>query len=221
MIYDYTKYKRVFAFGCSFTGYKYPTWANIMGKHISQAEFYNFGRSGGGNVFIATQGDLKFADKDYLMTYADPLTFLVRDLSIIDLTTSYLNTLPSDTLAMLSVPFNYQQDLNNSTVTQVLNLYKELEDSYLDNMFELEMDNYWEHGSKYIESWSEPDFYEDYHPAPLRYANYLKKIGIELSDEAMQYAIDSTNALRQIKHYLEFEQIFPNLDPRTIPQELL
>lgn len=265
MIYDYNKYKRVFAFGCSFTGYKYPTWANIMSKHISQAEFYNFGRSGGGNVFIAnriteanrkfkfcdtdlvmvmwstfcredrylpnhgwmtpgniySQNDLKFADKDYLMTYADPLTFLVRDLSIIDITTTYLNALPSDTLAMLSVPFSYQQDLDNSTVTHVLDLYKELEDSYLDNMFELEMDNFWEHGSKYVESWSAPAYYEDYHPAPMRYANYLKKIGIELSDEAMQYAIDSTNTLQQIKHYLAFEQVFPNIDPRTVPQELL
>jgi hypothetical protein len=122
---------------------------------------------------------------------------------------------------MLSVPFSYQQDLKNSTVTHVLDLYKELEDSYSDNMFEMEMNNFWEHGSKYVESWSAPEYYEDYHPSPLRYANYLKKIGIELSDESMQYAINSANALRQINHYSEFEQIFPNLDPRTIPQELL
>ena len=265
MIQDYSKYKRVFAFGCSFTGYKYPTWANIMSKNIPHAEFYNFGRSGGGNTFIAnriteanrvykfcetdlvlvmwstfcredrylpesgwstpgniyTQNDLKFADKDYLMTYADPLTFLVRDLSLIDTTTQYINVLPCDNILMLSVPFDYQQDMNNGTVNYLVNLYKDLEDSYSDNMFELEMEGFWEHGSKYIESWTDPELYQDYHPNPLRYANYLKKIGILLSDDAYQYAVDSNNMLQQIGHYIEFDSYFPNTDPRTTVSELL
>jgi hypothetical protein len=47
---DPSKYKRFFAFGCSFTNYKWPTWADIIGKDF---EFYeNWGAPGAGNYFI-------------------------------------------------------------------------------------------------------------------------------------------------------------------------
>lgn len=47
---DPSKYKRFFAFGCSFTNYKWATWADIIGHDI---EFYeNWGKPGGGNHFI-------------------------------------------------------------------------------------------------------------------------------------------------------------------------
>lgn len=250
-MYDYEKYKRVFAFGCSFTEYKYPTWADIMNIHVKPNEFYNLGRCGGGNTFISnriteanrlfkfcetdlvmvmwttfcredrflpeigwstpgniySQGELPFTDKEYLLKYADPLTFLVRDLSTIDMTTTYLNNLPCDTLSLLSVPFSHQQNLHNRKTIYFLNLYRELEDCLNDNMFELEMDGHWTHGSQYTETWTE--LYQDYHPSPLRYANYLKKVGIELSDEAYQYAIDSTIKLQAITHYKEFDTVFP------------
>ena len=262
-MYDYEKYKRVFAFGCSFTEYKYPTWADIMSKNIPQAEFYNLGRCGGGNVFIGnriteanrvfnfcetdlvmvmwttfcredrylpeggwstpgniySQGELPFADKEYLLKYADPLTFLVRDLSIIDMATTFLNSLPCDTLNMLSVPFDHQMDNYNEKVRYFINLYKDLEDSLPDNLFDLEMNGYWQHGSRYKETWT--DLYEDYHPSPLRYANYLKKIGIELTDEAYQYAIDSTIKLQAITHYKEFETVFPKQQSNIISCPLM
>lgn len=48
------KYKRFFAFGCSFTHYKWATWANVI-AHSLDCEFYNFGKSGGGNSYIANQ----------------------------------------------------------------------------------------------------------------------------------------------------------------------
>lgn len=42
--------KRLFTFGCSFTQYEWPTWADIIGREF---EFYeNWGRCGGGNHFI-------------------------------------------------------------------------------------------------------------------------------------------------------------------------
>lgn len=263
MIYDYDKYKRVFAFGCSFTGYRYPTWANIMSKNIPQAEFYNFARSGGGNTFIAnriteanrvfkfcetdlvmimwstfcredryqhehgwvtpgniyTQNDYDFTDEKYLVKWADPLTFLVRDLSTIDMTTTYVNNLPCDSLTLLSVPFDHQQKLSNPQTKYFLDLYQDLENSLPDNMFELEMDGYWTHGSEYTETWT--DLYKDYHPSPLRYANYLKKVGIELSDKAYQYAVNSTIKLQQIKHHSEFATVFTEqCDPRLTPSQL-
>jgi hypothetical protein len=53
MYIDFNKYKRVFAFGCSFTNYVYPTWADLIMHEMPSAECYNFGRSGAGNHFIA------------------------------------------------------------------------------------------------------------------------------------------------------------------------
>ena len=34
MIFDWTKYKRFFTFGCSFTCYMWPTWADIISKEM-------------------------------------------------------------------------------------------------------------------------------------------------------------------------------------------
>jgi hypothetical protein len=47
---DPKKYKRFFAFGCSFTNYKWPTWADIIGHDIPVYE--NWGEPGAGNHFI-------------------------------------------------------------------------------------------------------------------------------------------------------------------------
>jgi hypothetical protein len=47
---DLSKYKRFFAFGCSFTNYKWPTWADIIAREIPES--YNYGRIGGGNHYI-------------------------------------------------------------------------------------------------------------------------------------------------------------------------
>lgn len=40
-----SKYKRLFTFGCSFTDYHWPTWADILGKHFKE-DYYNFGATG-------------------------------------------------------------------------------------------------------------------------------------------------------------------------------
>ena len=47
---DFPKYKRFFAFGCSFTNYRWPTWADLIAKEIPES--YNYGRIGAGNQYI-------------------------------------------------------------------------------------------------------------------------------------------------------------------------
>lgn len=47
---DWKNYKRFFAFGCSFTQYYWPTWADIVSKEIKES--HNYGRNGAGNFFI-------------------------------------------------------------------------------------------------------------------------------------------------------------------------
>lgn len=42
---------RLFTFGCSFTQYCWATWADLLGFEFEK--FYNYGRSGAGNLFIA------------------------------------------------------------------------------------------------------------------------------------------------------------------------
>lgn len=44
--------KRLFTFGCSFTKYNYPTWADITALYVEPKEYYNFGRQGAGNIYI-------------------------------------------------------------------------------------------------------------------------------------------------------------------------
>jgi hypothetical protein len=48
----FSKYKRVFLFGCSFTNYIWPTWGNIIGYEAPNALVYNLGQQGGGNLYI-------------------------------------------------------------------------------------------------------------------------------------------------------------------------
>lgn len=50
---DLKKYNRFFAFGCSMTSYGWPTWADIIAQEIPES--YNYGQSGGGNLFISCQ----------------------------------------------------------------------------------------------------------------------------------------------------------------------
>lgn len=45
------KYNRIFSFGCSFTNYHWPTWANIIAKHL-KLPLYNYAMQGCGNVAI-------------------------------------------------------------------------------------------------------------------------------------------------------------------------
>lgn len=42
--------KRCFAFGCSYTSYAYPTWADLIG--INFKNYYNYGRAGCSNTYI-------------------------------------------------------------------------------------------------------------------------------------------------------------------------
>lgn len=45
--------KRLYTFGCSFTSYFYPTWADFIGSQFDVYE--NWGQSGAGNFYIGTQ----------------------------------------------------------------------------------------------------------------------------------------------------------------------
>ena len=47
--------ERIFAFGCSFTKYYWPTWADVIASEVPEANFLNFGICGGGNLSIVSR----------------------------------------------------------------------------------------------------------------------------------------------------------------------
>ena len=55
MLVDFSRYKRLFAFGCSFTSYGWPTWADLIGLQHPHKEYYNHGFPGLGNIAIASR----------------------------------------------------------------------------------------------------------------------------------------------------------------------
>ena len=69
---NWSKYKRFFTFGCSFTSYMWPTWADVISKEMPNAEFFNLGKSGSGNSLISyriaeANNRFKFTETDLVM----------------------------------------------------------------------------------------------------------------------------------------------------------
>jgi hypothetical protein len=65
------KYKRIFAFGCSFTAYKWPTWADIIAVEAN-TQYYNHATAGMGNLAImnrvtSANNKYKFNQDDLVM----------------------------------------------------------------------------------------------------------------------------------------------------------
>lgn len=244
---DFLKYKRFFAFGCSFTGYNWPTWADVLSKEMPQAEFYNMGHCGSGNLMITarmTEASVKFNfcetdlivvmwttfcredrylnngwqspgniftqqyySDDFVKKYADPKGYLIRDLSLITMATGYLTSLPCDTITLASVPYNYQNE-DDSTVIPILEAYKNTIDQTPPCLFELEMNREWTNGHIY----EDPNhgLFKDYHPDPMRYRNYLEKIGMPLTEKSYAFAKESCDNLKQTKTKDEILKLFPN-----------
>jgi hypothetical protein len=243
---DLTKYKRLFTFGCSFTNYRFPTWAHILSKSMPDTEFYNLGRGSGGNLFIAnriTEANKKFKfneddlvvvmwstlcredrfvndnwllagniftqgyyPESFVKEFCDPVGYLIRDLSLVELSKTYLDSLPCDNYMMLSVPFNHQVYVETEKTTEVLNTYSDLIESFPPSLFELEMNNKWTADVSYIGNENVPQI--DYHPTPMNYYNYMTKLGFALSDIAEQYAIDSETTYRTAKSLQQLQALF-------------
>ena len=246
---NYSKFKRVFAFGCSFTFDKWPTWADILRQEMLDAEFYNFGKSGAGNLMISSrivEADKRFNftdtdlilvmwstfcredrwlhgswlhpgniftqniyDKKFVEKFSDPLGYLIRDVSLISLSLNYLEKTPATAIAMPSVPLDHQIDDKNKNYNTVIELYKSQFDSMPVSMFE-DMGSMWDPGHTYFLNHSQSIF-QDYHPNPIRYFNYLKNIGFPLSYFSEMYAKNVTEELLQTSTENEIAEIFSYL----------
>lgn len=66
---------RLFAFGCSFTRYRWMTWADILGSQYD--EYYNWGQAGAGNLYIFNS--IMEADQRYEFTANDTVVVCWTD----------------------------------------------------------------------------------------------------------------------------------------------
>ena len=64
-----SKPKRFFAFGCSFTKHLWPTWSDIVALDLTVDQYFNYGRGGAGNQYIANT--IIQADIDHKITKED------------------------------------------------------------------------------------------------------------------------------------------------------
>jgi len=247
---DFSKIKRIFVFGCSFTQYCWPTWANMLQKEMPEAEFYNFGLCGSGNISMIckisemfykmkfNENDLvavmwttycredryvskengwmmvgniftqQTYDKSFIEKFADPKGYMIRDLGLIVTATNWLRSQTFQTLLMPSVPFDYQQDEKDPNIKIILDNYSSILSTYPKSMLELELDFNFEWGHIYYSDKDKKNQTKDYHPSPVRYWNYLKKVGLPMTPLTYKYAVDSTARLIKCEFRHEIEETF-------------
>lgn len=261
MITDLSKYKRLFAFGCSFTQYFYPTWADIIYKSMKpDVTFHNFGKAGGGNLFIAhriTEANRRFKfNKDDLIIVmwstfaridfysserghwitpgniftqdmiseptvrelADLNWFLMRDLSVIDLADTYLDSLGCDSIKFMSVPFDYEIIHQNREADDIeksiCELYDDIKQRYPKTLFE-HMNFKWSSSIKYYDPHHGENFI-DYHPTPTDYLAYLQKHNVPINQTGIEYAENAARVLLTPgKSKQDFCDIFADCDERV------
>lgn len=240
MYIEFKKYKRVFAFGCSFTSYIYPTWADILASEMPHAAYYNFGNCGSGNLFVAArlveanrrfnfcETDLimvmystsfredRYIDgnwagsghiynqsyypmKSFVFPYCQPEGMLLRDLAMVDLSSSYIRSLPCDNLLLNSAPvFTEGLSLNDKEqhrANKIVELYAPLLQSFPPNMLDTEFLGEWVSEISYIGE--DGNGVTELHPTPQRYYNYLQKLGINLTDLSKKYIEDTNEKLNR------------------------
>lgn len=252
---DFKKYNRLFVFGCSFTHYSWPTWADLLAKEMEHAEYHNYGKSGSGNLLISnrvTQANCKFKfcetdlvivmwsgafredryiddnwrtagniytqthayDKNFVKNYTDPEGFVIRDMSLIELTRSYLNNLPCTAIhtSMIELtgenaalmpdrsqePISFEQKIND--------IYKTTLDGMLPSVTEIISSTKTWH---WTDSYGKP-YYES-HPTTMDYCNYLQAVGIPLSQSTIDYAIEALAKIDTVVCVDDLKELFPKI----------
>jgi hypothetical protein len=255
---DLSKYNRLFTFGCSFTHYIYPTWADLVAEEMNHAEYYNFGQAGAGNLLISNriaqannrftfaETDLviimwtsacredRYVDeswltpgnifmqkheygKDFVMKYADPNGYLIRDMGLIELTKGYLANLPCTTLylAMDELAGENKVDVPDK---KTRNIIKKLNDIYkktLDGVFPSVTGTI---GPLQTKTWlnKQNSTYHDGHPSTIDYCDYLLKIGFPIAQATIDYANMTQHKIDQAVYVEELLAMFPEINSRSV-----
>jgi len=255
MLSDLTKYKRFFAFGCSFTSHCHPTWADILSSEMPDAEYYNFGQGGSGNLMISNrvaQANLKFNfneddlvivmfstmcredryidgwwrtngniynqryyDKKFVKKYCDPIGFVVRDMALLEMTQSYLNALPCQTVFLSLADMSYEAGLltetteldfdNEPTLVKLKQTYNELNfPSVVDSeLFGFEGITLKDKSGKKR---------RDGHPTTQDHLDFLLKHDFPISDTGKNYVTEMMSRVEKVEYWDELYNIFPEMN---------
>lgn len=264
MIDSFSNFKRIFVFGCSFTHYVWPTWANVLHSEIPEAEFYNLGRTGSGNLFISSRvaeanKRFKFTDTDlvaimwssftredryinggwrgdgnifnqtfypneWVKKFSDPDWYLIRDYALIELTKTYLNSLPCTSIMLNAFPLHMNEGTNSNThifsglvQDQCLKIYKDIIkifpiDLYtcVHQILATKNDNHSSNiGHSYYLNGEKKD---DGHPDPKTYYEYLKFLKFPLTNKSLTFSLNTTALLHSCKTWDEIKHTFKYVD---------
>ncbi len=244
---NFSNYKRFFAFGCSMTAYYWPTWADVISQEIPES--YNYGKSGAGNIFIAsslveahhrhhfnkndliicmwsgvaredryvknnwqTPGNIftqNYYDEKFIRQYADIRGYILRDMSLISLTTGFLENLNLDYYMLNMMPFNFLQldrEYDTDSNNDIFDLFQETLKKIKPDLSTIELNNKWPSRSIY----HNPNQTVDYHPSTKQHFQYLQKVfpGIQFSDNTVDFVnyyenmIDNAKSISDIKWHL-------------------
>ena len=185
---------RLFTFGCSFTRYKWPTWADALAPQYNQ--HLNFAQGGAGNSFIVwsiaeaharhniTSTDtviVMWTSRDREDHYADDgwqtvgaqdvdqKGSIIRDCANIQLAHMALNSTGCDYYFLSMIDLNIidtQKVLQFDAILETYDVLKTVRPSV--------------HNIIYSGDWHNAAFDNDYHPTPQQHIDYLDAVLPEL-----------------------------------------
>ena len=106
--------RRMFSFGCSFTSYGWPTWADIVGQSFDYYE--NCGASGTGNYLISSR--IVECDAVHKLTKDDVVLVMFTSIPRIDFYNGYQWSMNGNIFNSHAKPFEKEWRDNNWSVTQ-------------------------------------------------------------------------------------------------------
>lgn len=189
-------HKRLFTFGCSFTRYKWPTWADALAPQFDQ--HHNWAQGGAGNSFILwsvaecdarntiTADDtviIMWSSRDRQDHYhngwqtagaqlVDEYGSMVRDCANIHATRRLLDGIGCTYYFLSMIDLNYND--NN----QLESKFNSVTDMYSNSLKQIKPSV---HNVIYNYDWHNAAFDNDYHPTPQQHIDYLDAVLPELS----------------------------------------
>jgi len=249
---DLSNYNRFFAFGCSYTSHSLPTWADIVAAEMPDAEYYNFGQGGSGNLLInnrVAQANLKYNfdendlvivmfssicredryidgdwqthgniynqeyyDKSFVKKYCDPFGYLIRDAALIEMTQTYLQSLPCQSLFFSMTDMSLMAGLlaENVTVEAALPILLKLKNIYR-NILKfpcvISSDTYFE--LSLLDSSHKPRL--DGHPFASDYLKFLINSEFPITSKGIGYVDDVMDKISKLKYWDDTLTVFPEL----------